>query len=139
MRLVTVATCNLNQWSLDFEGNLRRIIQSIEEAKKKKFAFFLFSLLFFFLFFASSACSVHPIRLTVLLQTTPNRATFRVGPELEICGYSCEDHFLEEDTFLHSWQALAELLKGDLTDGILCDVGMPVMYPLPLTRKSVLF
>ena len=24
--------------------------------------------------------------------------TYRVGPELEICGYSCEDHFLENDT-----------------------------------------
>jgi hypothetical protein len=26
------------------------------------------------------------------------------GPELEVCGYSCEDHFYESDTLLHSWQ-----------------------------------
>ena len=28
-----LATCNLNQWSLDFEGNTARIIESIEIAK----------------------------------------------------------------------------------------------------------
>lgn len=55
------------------------------------------------------------------------RATYRVGPELEISGYGCEDHFLEQDTFLHSWECLSELLKSDVTNGILCDVGMPVM------------
>lgn len=34
-RLATLATCNLNQWALEFEGNLRRIVQSIEQAKAK--------------------------------------------------------------------------------------------------------
>lgn len=34
MHLVTLSTCNLNQWALDFEGNTNRIIQSIHEAKK---------------------------------------------------------------------------------------------------------
>ena len=33
MALATVSTCNLNQWSLDFDGNLARIIKSIGEAK----------------------------------------------------------------------------------------------------------
>ena len=33
--LVTVATCNLNQWALDFDGNLERILQSCKEAKEK--------------------------------------------------------------------------------------------------------
>lgn len=37
--LVTVATCNLNQWALDFEGNRDRIIQSIVEAKAKNAIF----------------------------------------------------------------------------------------------------
>ena len=32
-RLVTVATCNLNQWTLDWEGNTQRIIESIRRAK----------------------------------------------------------------------------------------------------------
>ena len=86
-----LATCNLNQWSLDFEGNTARIIESIEIAKE---------------------CG----------------ARYRLGPELEITGYSCEDHFLELDTLLHTWESLAYILKGGHTDGILCDIGMPVMH-----------
>ena len=31
---ITLATCNLNQWALDFEGNRDRIIASVIEAKK---------------------------------------------------------------------------------------------------------
>ena len=39
--------------------------------------------------------------------------------------YSCEDHFLELDTFLHSEQTLALLLKDEtLTKDILCDIGI---------------
>uniref|UniRef100_A0A8C2H4D1 Glutamine-dependent NAD(+) synthetase n=1 Tax=Cyprinus carpio TaxID=7962 RepID=A0A8C2H4D1_CYPCA len=34
-RKVTLATCSLNQWALDFEGNLTRILKSIEIAKQK--------------------------------------------------------------------------------------------------------
>ena len=88
---VVLATCNLNQWSLDFEGNTARIIESIEIAKA-------------------------------------SGARYRLGPELEITGYSCEDHFLELDTLRHSWESLACILKGGYTDGILCDIGMPVMH-----------
>ena len=90
MRAV-LATCNLNQWSLDFEGNTARIIESIETAKTRG-------------------------------------ARYRLGPELEITGYSCEDHFLELDTLRHSWESLAHILEGGYTDGILCDIGMPVMH-----------
>lgn len=32
-RVATLATCNLNQWAMDFEGNLGRIIASIERAR----------------------------------------------------------------------------------------------------------
>lgn len=91
MKLVTLATCNLNQWALDFEGNLERIAASIREAKERG-------------------------------------ARFRLGPELEISGYGCQDSFLEEDTILHSWEVLAEILKSDLTDDLLCDIGMPVLH-----------
>jgi len=91
-----VAACNLNQWALDFEGNKRRIIESIRQAKEQK-------------------------------------CTYRLGPELEITGYSCEDHFLELDTCKHSWEVLAEILNSDLTDGMICDIGMPVIH------RSVLF
>ncbi|XP_046431572.1 glutamine-dependent NAD(+) synthetase isoform X2 [Neodiprion pinetum] len=90
-RTVTVAACTLNQWAMDFDGNLRRIFQSIQQAKEMG-------------------------------------ATYRSGPELEICGYSCEDHFYESDTLLHSWEVLAELLKSPICEDILIDVGMPVMH-----------
>ena len=86
-----VATCNLNQWALDFDGNQSRIIQSIENARSRG-------------------------------------AKLRVGPELEICGYSCEDHFLELDTFIHCDQSLAAILKSGVTNGILCDIGMPILF-----------
>lgn len=91
MRLTTLATCNLNQWALDFDGNLQRIAESIRQAKAAG-------------------------------------AKYRLGPELEISGYGCEDAFLEGDTLRHSWECLADLLDSDLTDGILCDLGMPVMH-----------
>ncbi|KAK6122551.1 hypothetical protein DH2020_043706 [Rehmannia glutinosa] len=54
-------------------------------------------------------------------------AVIRLGPELEITGYGCEDHFLEQDTITHAWECLKELLVGDWTDGILCSFGMPVI------------
>ncbi|MCP5097787.1 MAG: NAD(+) synthase [Chloroflexi bacterium] len=91
MQLTTLATCNLNQWALDFEGNLARIKTSIRIAKEKG-------------------------------------ARFRLGPELEIPGYGCQDAFLEGDTLRHSWECLADILDSDLTDDILCDIGMPIMH-----------
>jgi NAD+ synthase (glutamine-hydrolysing) len=89
--LVVVATCNLNQWALDFDGNLERVERSIRLAKAAG-------------------------------------ATYRLGPELELSGYGCEDHFLEADTLAHCDESLAALLRGDATHGILCDVGLPVMH-----------
>lgn len=89
--LVTVATCTLNQWALDFDGNLERIQESCKRAKE-------------------------------------GGATYRLGPELEICGYGCEDHFLEKDTIDHSWQSLVALLtQTESTVGMICDFGMPVL------------
>jgi len=91
LNLVTVATCNLNQWAMDFDGNLERVKESIRLAKAKK-------------------------------------AAYRLGPELELCGYGCEDHFLETDTFIHCNESLVDILSSDLTDGILVDIGMPVLH-----------
>ncbi|KAI1292671.1 Glutamine-dependent NAD(+) synthetase [Halotydeus destructor] len=59
-------------------------------------------------------------------------AIIRVGPELEISGYSCEDAFFEVDTVTHSWQVLHEIISADFKD-IIIDVGMPIM------RNSSLF
>uniref|UniRef100_A0ABI7W2J6 Glutamine-dependent NAD(+) synthetase n=1 Tax=Felis catus TaxID=9685 RepID=A0ABI7W2J6_FELCA len=100
-RRVTVATCALNQWALDFEGNLQRILKSIEIAKCKG-------------------------------------ATYRLGPELEICGYGCWDHYYESDTLLHSLQVLAALLESPVTQDIICDVGMQTEeYFLPRMLQSL--
>ena len=56
-------------------------------------------------------------------------ARFRTGPELEVSGYGCEDHFFELDTVKHSWETLAEILADeDLTKDIICDIGMPLHY-----------
>lgn len=56
------------------------------------------------------------------------QSRYRLGPELEIPGYGCQDHFHESDTFLHSWQVLAKLLTDPECRDILCDVGMPIMH-----------
>ena len=66
MRLLRVATCNLNQWAMDFDTNLRNVKESIARAKAAG-------------------------------------AAIRVGPELELTGYGCEDHFLEQDTTAHAY------------------------------------
>jgi len=89
--LITLATCNLNQWALDFDGNVQRILESCRQAKQRG-------------------------------------ASYRLGPELEICGYGCEDHFLENDTFDHCWESLVQLLEEGATDGLMCDFGMPVLH-----------
>jgi NAD+ synthase (glutamine-hydrolysing) len=89
--LITLATCSLNQWALDFEGNTRRIIQSIQEAKAAG-------------------------------------ASLRCGPELEICGYGCLDHFLEQDLYLHCWEMLERILTDKSCHGIILDIGMPVLH-----------
>ncbi|XP_058225335.1 glutamine-dependent NAD(+) synthetase isoform X2 [Rhododendron vialii] len=90
MRLLKVATCNLNQWAMDFDCNLNNIKESITRAKQ-------------------------------------SGAVIRLGPELEITGYGCEDHFLELDTVAHGWECLKDILLSDWTDGILCSFGMPVI------------
>ncbi|KAF5905087.1 glutamine-dependent NAD(+) synthetase isoform X1 [Clarias magur] len=101
-RKVTLATCSLNQWALDFDGNLQRILKSIEIAKSRG-------------------------------------AKYRLGPELEICGYGCADHFYESDTLLHCFQVLKALLESSETQDIICDVGMPVMHHNVRYNCRVLF
>ncbi|KAI9889188.1 MAG: glutamine-dependent NAD(+) synthetase [Vezdaea aestivalis] len=89
--LTTVATCSLNQWALDWDGNRDRIVESIKRAKAKG-------------------------------------ASLRVGPELEVTGYGCLDHFLEGDVFLNSWEVLAHILQHKDCQDILLDIGMPVAH-----------
>lgn len=101
-RKVTLATCALNQWAMDFDGNLQRVLESIKISKERG-------------------------------------AKYRLGPELEIPGYGCNDHFLECDTFLHSWEALACLLKNPICRDIIVDVGMPVMHKNARYNCRVIF
>lgn len=66
-------------------------------------------------------------------------ARYRVGPELEICGYTCEDHFFEPDTVNHSWESIADILSDkELTKDIICDIGMPVYFNHTLYNCRIL-
>lgn len=67
VRKVKIALSTLNQWCLDFEGNHKRIEESIKLASVQG-------------------------------------ASYRLGSELEITSYGCEDHYHENDTIMHSWQ-----------------------------------
>ena len=89
--VVLVSTCSLNQWALDFSGNLNRIHESV-------------------------------------IRCRGQGARYRIGPELELCGYGCEDHFFENDTITHSWESLVRLLEMGDSDNLLFDVGLPVMH-----------
>ncbi|KAK0515479.1 hypothetical protein JMJ35_001513 [Cladonia borealis] len=55
-------------------------------------------------------------------------AKLRVGGELEITGYDCLDHFLENETYLLSWEMLARILDDKECYGCLLDIGAPVMH-----------
>ncbi|GBN76726.1 putative glutamine-dependent NAD(+) synthetase [Araneus ventricosus] len=101
-RKVTLATCTLNQWAMDFKGNYERILESIKQAKDRG-------------------------------------ATYRCGPELEITGYSCGDHFYESDTLLHTWEVLAKLLQDPICKDMIIDVGMPVMHKNVTYNCRVIF
>jgi len=71
-------------------------------------------------------------------QAKEANCTIRLGPELEITSYDCEDHFHELDTVTHSWEVIAEILSTDLTVDILCDFGMPVIYKNSLYNSRVI-
>ncbi|CAI8510028.1 unnamed protein product [Pichia kudriavzevii] len=88
---ITLATCSLNQWAMDFEGNRDRILESIKIAKSKG-------------------------------------AKLRVGPELEVPGYGCLDHFLENDTYIQSWEMYSTILADKETYGLLLDIGIPIIH-----------
>ncbi|XP_065198726.1 glutamine-dependent NAD(+) synthetase-like [Sycon ciliatum] len=87
VRLARLGSCCLNQWSMDFESNQLRILDSLRK------------------------CEAEGVR-------------YRLGPELEVSGYGCEDHFLERDTVEHGYEVLAWLLQRTAKMDLLCDVGM---------------
>ena len=104
MEPTVLSVCSLNQWAMDFSGNLARILESIRLAKLE------------------------------------HNAKVRVGPELEIAGISCGEHFLEPDTIYHSWESLESILKLTKSapyDDMLCVIGMPVNYRRELYNTAV--
>ena len=55
--------------------------------------------------------------------------TYRTSQESEIPGYGCEDHFMEIDTFRHSWEVIADILREpELTNGIIVETTLPIYY-----------
>lgn len=120
-RIATLATCNLNQWALDFDGNLERIRRSIEQARAAGATYrvsFLEGSELFLLFRRSLAlASEKRKRRAFSIFYLPLFKNAKVGPELELTGYGCEDHFLEPDTEDHAWRCLAELLCSGVANG----------------------
>lgn len=77
--------------------------------------------------------------ITSIVEAKRLGATYRLGPELEVSGYGCEDHFFELDTVRHSWQTIADILRDkDLTRDILVDIGMPLHFKNTLYNCRVL-
>jgi len=64
--------------------------------------------------------------------------TYRAGGELEIPGYSCDDHFKELDTIYHCWEVVNDLLQTDLSEGIICEMNMPVIHKSVCYNSKVL-
>ncbi|KAF7639326.1 Glutamine-dependent NAD(+) synthetase [Meloidogyne graminicola] len=101
-RIINLAVCTVNQWSLDFTGNKERILKTCQEAFEKG-------------------------------------SKVRLGPELEICGYNCLDHFHELDTEIHSWEVLKEIVDESIKvmPNLLIITGMPIRYRLGLYNCMV--
>lgn len=60
---------------------------------------------------ASSGAVSHAICPAASLPAQALPMCLQVGPELEIPGYGCEDHFIEHDTVEHSWVRLGEAAR----------------------------
>ncbi|GMR47722.1 hypothetical protein PMAYCL1PPCAC_17917, partial [Pristionchus mayeri] len=91
-RRTRLAVCTLNNWALDFTGNLERIIKTCHESFTQG-------------------------------------ARLRLGPELEVPGYGCADHFFERDTEIHSWQCLKKLTEESRKwPELVIVTGMPVRF-----------
>jgi Carbon-nitrogen hydrolase len=125
-RVCKLATCNLNQWAMDFAGNLERVERSIQEVRSCQPSCVLLCPSSFLQLEAHNSMTLH--QRPPPPQAKAQGAAYRVGPELEIPGYGCEDHFLEPDTVHHSWEALGQLLGNEANHSILVDVGMPVIH-----------
>ncbi len=133
-RLASLATCNLDQWAMDFEGNLKRVEASIRVAKEQGARYRVSrrckrarphprtGIAQQLLcpphpgqgIQATLACGIPTCAVAPMVSPASRMCVLalvsmlpQVGPELELCGYGCEDHFYELDTATHCWEALA--------------------------------
>jgi NAD+ synthase (glutamine-hydrolysing) len=55
-----------------------------------------------------------------------------------VCGYSCHDHFSEYDTVYHSWDVIRDILHSKITEGIVVEVGSPVLHKAALYNARII-
>ncbi|XP_045581781.2 glutamine-dependent NAD(+) synthetase [Procambarus clarkii] len=101
-RVATVATCTLNQWAMDFQGNMERIIESVERARAAG-------------------------------------ARYRCGPELDVTGYSCGDHYHESDTLQGAWEVVSQIMQHPACADIMMDIGLPVSHKNVIYNCKLVF
>lgn len=69
-----------------------------------------------------------------------NNCVYRVGAELEVPGYSCDDHFKELDLYSHCWETVLEVLKTGYSEKVVIDLGMPILHrSVAYNCKVILF
>lgn len=66
-------------------------------------------------------------------------AAYRAGPELELCGYSAEDAFFEQDTVYHSWSCLLEIMSHSAGMEMVIDIGMPVHHSALYNCRVIIY
>lgn len=58
-------------------------------------------------------------------KSASNECLVRTGPELELTGYGCKDHFFEDDLYLISWKYILIIMKFSINfPNMLIDIGM---------------
>lgn len=57
-----------------------------------------------------------------------NKCHFRPGIEFELCGTSCGVHFHDSDFNDSAWNSIAAILKSDLTQNLIVEVGTVLLH-----------
>ena len=166
-RLATLATCNLNQWAMDFGGNLERIKASITQARAKGARYRVGATVPSGLHDWSMCCvsrgalhcpggsraggawlrlrrplpraghhrallGVHSGAAAALVMWF-NHAHLRLG--IPVCHtqhgaipFASRSGFSFRRGLAHHRPAAQALVRDGFTDGIVCDVGLPIMH-----------
>ncbi|EYC14368.1 hypothetical protein Y032_0040g169 [Ancylostoma ceylanicum] len=141
-RLVRLSVCTVNNWALDFSGNLERILKSrLSSTHISEFSCMPSwsisqcigeRIVFNHMRMGGSFMLYHAFR-TACEEAYNTGARLRLGPELEIPGYGCADHFFEIDTEVHSWEILKEIVDNSKKwPELLIVTGMPVRHRMLL-------